>query len=125
MLNRPVKIPGTDHPIAIDPVDGFVSIRIDGKEIARSESVLTLSEKGYAIVYYFPRDDVAMDRLKPGAKQTYCPYKGDATHFNINVDADVLENAAWSYEDPFDAMRRIAGHIAFYQDLPDIEIRGG
>jgi uncharacterized protein (DUF427 family) len=125
MQSRPVKIPGADHPITIDPVDGPVSVRIGGEEIARSESALSLSEKGYSIVYYFPRDDVAIDRLKRGAKQTYCPYKGDATHFDIDIDADVFENAAWSYEDPFYAMRRIEGHIAFYQDLPDIEIRIG
>jgi uncharacterized protein (DUF427 family) len=31
--------------------------------------------------------------------QTYCPYKGTATYWNVSVDGAVLPNVAWSYEE--------------------------
>jgi len=37
--------------------------------------------------------------LTQSALQTYCPYKGTATYWNVEVDGVVLPDIAWSYED--------------------------
>jgi hypothetical protein len=42
--------------------------------------------------------------------QVHCPLKGDATYWTILG----VEDAAWSYESPFEAVAPIAGHLAFY-----------
>jgi len=52
---------------------------------------------------------------------THCPYKGDATYFSIVAGGQGLENAVWTYENPFPAMADIAGHLAFYPDKVTIE----
>jgi len=52
---------------------------------------------------------------------TYCPYKGDASYFSIASGGKVLDNAIWTYETPYDAVKEIAGHLAFYPDKVTIE----
>ena len=121
MQARPVRIPGPDHSIAIEPAKGIVSVTVDKVEVARSDRALALSEAGYSVVYYVPRGDVAMKAFSPGSKETYCPYKGDATHYDIDSGDGRSENAAWSYEAPFDAVSEIEGHVAFYASKAEIE----
>ena len=33
----------------------------------------------------------------------------------------MLDNAIWTYETPYDAVKEIAGHLAFYPDKVTIE----
>jgi uncharacterized protein (DUF427 family) len=42
------------------------------------------------------------------------PYQGDASYYSIASDGNRSENAAWSYEEPYDAMEPIKDHLAFY-----------
>ena len=50
-------------------------------------------------LYVEPRF-VRMDLLRPSATETYCPYKGTATYWTARIGDVVLEDVAWSYEDP-------------------------
>jgi uncharacterized protein (DUF427 family) len=115
-----MKVPGPDHPITIDPYPRRVRVDFEGHRIADSGDVLILREAGYRPVYYFPRDDVAMDYLTRTSHRTHCPYKGDASYFTLNMDGHIEENAVWSYERPFDTMSPIAGRLAFYPDKVEI-----
>ena len=117
-----MKHPGPDHPISIAPADGVVIVSVNGIELARSEMALALSEASYQTVYYIPREDIEMSCLIQGDRRTHCPYKGDATHFDVATGDERLENAAWSYETPFETMAAIAGHVAFYRDRVDISV---
>ncbi len=48
-------------------------------------------------------------------KVTWCPYKGEAAHYHFTLpNGRVLENAAWSYEDPLPAVAAIKDRLAFY-----------
>ncbi len=122
MQARPVRIPGPEHSIAIEPAKGIVSVTVDKVEVARSNRALALFEAGYPVVYYVPRGDVEMTALSLGSKETYCPYKGEATHYDIDIGGDRSENAAWSYEAPFDAVSEIEGHVAFYAAKAEIDL---
>ncbi|WP_395015941.1 DUF427 domain-containing protein [Dongia sp.] len=118
------KIPGPDHPIAIQPTLDRVAVSFSGKTVADSANALTLREAKYAPVQYIPKRDVRMELLTPTAHKTYCPYKGDASYFSIKVGDRTVENAVWCYETPYDAVAEIAGHLAFYPDRVDsIEIK--
>ena len=50
---------------------------------------------------------------------THCPYKGDASYYTIKVGDRAAENAIWSYETPFPAMKEIEGCLAFYPNRVD------
>jgi uncharacterized protein (DUF427 family) len=81
--------------------------------LASSERCLLVDEQDHGLVVYFPRDDVHLDRLEPSTAVTHCPFKGDATHWQLPGGARPV---AWSYEDPYDEVARIRGWVAFYQD---------
>ncbi len=102
-----------DH-IKIRPADGVWSIRAGGAVLGESTTALELTEGSYTPVIYIPRDDIAMAFLDATDKRTTCPHKGEATHYSIVTKSTVLENAAWSYEDPKEGMEAIKGHLAFY-----------
>lgn len=69
------------------------------------------------LVFYIPRQDVALEQLSPSMTRTHCPYKGEASYFSVRDGA--TKDVAWSYEDPFDHMLIIKGHLAFYPDRVD------
>jgi uncharacterized protein (DUF427 family) len=62
-----------------------------------------------------------MTLLTASARTTHCPYKGDASYFSILAGGKTLENAVWSYQEPFPAMAEIKGYLAFYPDKVTIE----
>jgi uncharacterized protein (DUF427 family) len=110
------KQPGPDHPISIEPAGEKVVVRIGDTILAESDNALILREASLPPVVYIPREGVAMDELSPSATRTHCPYKGDASYFSARHGA---KDVAWSYEDPFDHMQAIRGHLAFYPDRVD------
>ena len=116
-----MKIPGPDHPITIAPNPRRVRITAGGKIVAETARALVLREAAYPAVQYVPRADADMTLLSATDRQTHCPYKGDASYFTIHADGAALDNAVWSYEAPYDAVKEIAGHLAFYPDRVKIE----
>jgi uncharacterized protein (DUF427 family) len=115
------KIPGPDHPITISRSPKRVLVRLGGDVIADTGEALDLKESTYPLVHYVPRSAVQMDRLIKTDRSTHCPYKGDASYFSIVAkDGTCIENAVWSYETPFPAMKEIAGHLAFYPNRVEI-----
>jgi uncharacterized protein (DUF427 family) len=110
------KLPGPDHPIAIEPNPKRVQVRFAGRVIADSRQALVLREASYPPVQYVPRGDVDMAALERSRHATTCPYKGEASYFTLNHAGTRAENAVWSYEHPHPAVAAIAGHLAFYPD---------
>lgn len=117
-----MKIPGPDHPITIEPYRGRVCVRSGPDEVARTERALALREASYPTVFYIPRDDIRIETLKRSDTVTHCPYKGDAAHYSLAMDGRDVENAAWSYEEPYDAVSEIGSHLAFYAGKVEISV---
>jgi len=119
MTAKPIKIPGADHPITIEPNKSRVLVSIAGRVIADTRKALTLREASYPAVQYVPRKDVDMSQLKRTDHATYCPYKGDCAYYSIPIGGERSTNAVWSYEAPFAAVAEIKDHLAFYPDRVD------
>ena len=116
-----MKLPGPDHPIAITVNPKRVRVTAGGVVIAETTQALILKEASYPAVQYVPRADAKMDLLQKTERVTHCPYKGDANYFSIVSGGKTLENAIWTYEQPYPAMAEISGHLAFYPDKVKIE----
>lgn len=99
--------------IELEAHDGHVRILADHTLIAETDRGLALHEKGCPPRLYIPREDVAMGKLTPSERVTHCPWKGDTTYYHLEADGNRLENAAWSYEAPYTALRDIGGYLAF------------
>jgi uncharacterized protein (DUF427 family) len=119
MTDKPMRIPGPDHPISIEANLSRVVVTVGGQVIADSRAALTLREASYPPVLYFPREDVDMAALTRSGHTTYCPYKGEASYFSIPAGGDRSLNAVWTYETPFEAMAQIKKYVAFYPDRVD------
>jgi uncharacterized protein (DUF427 family) len=116
IMNRETKIPGTDHPITIEPSGVHVVVRSGEHVVADTMKTLILREAGYPPVYYVSLTDVDQTLLRPSQATSYCPYKGDASYFSV-ADPDVdIQDAVWTYAEPYPAVAEIAGHVAFYPD---------
>jgi uncharacterized protein (DUF427 family) len=116
---KPVKVPGPDHPITIEPHSRRVVVRAAGQVIADTREALVLREANYPPVLYIPRKDADMARLQRTEHATYCPYKGDCSYYSIPQGGPRAVNAVWTYEAPHPAVARIANHLAFYPDRVD------
>ncbi|MBM9503313.1 DUF427 domain-containing protein [Actinacidiphila acididurans] len=113
-MTRPVKTPGPDHPITVQPTAARVVVKAGGKVIADSTRALTLQESDYPAVQYIPLEDVAPEALRPTDSETYCPYKGEASYYSLVTADGEVTDAVWTYVKPYDAVSEIAGHVAFY-----------
>ncbi len=109
-----------DH-IKIRPATGTWVVRAAGAVIGESKNALELTEGDYPPVIYFPRGDLAMAFLDQTDMSSKCPYKGEANYFTIVAKSGPIANAAWSYEDPIEAVAEIKGHIAFHNAKVAVE----
>ena len=75
-----------------------------------------MKETRHEPVVYFPRQDVRFGLMEPTSHHTFCPFKGEASYWTLRVGERAEENAAWSYEDPFDEVAGLSGYVAFYAD---------
>jgi uncharacterized protein (DUF427 family) len=116
---KPIRIPGPDHPIAIERNPARVVVRVAGRVVAETRAALTLREAAYPAVQYIPRQDVDMTLLDRTAHTSYCPYKGDCSYFSIPLGGARSTNAVWSYETPYPAVMAIKDHLAFYPSRVD------
>lgn len=103
------------HTLSTESADQRFTISAARQEIITSSAPLILREASYPPVHYYPRTDVDMSLLHRTDKTTWCPFKGRASYFSIGDDP-ALENAVWSYEDPFLKIAAIKDHLAFYED---------
>lgn len=67
--------------------------------------------------HYFPEDSINKEFFKPSGKHTTCPWKGEASYYNIDVNGKINEGAAWYYSDPKEAAHEIKDHVAFWKGV--------
>lgn len=123
-MDRPVRIPGPDHPITIAPNPRRVVVSAAGRTVAETRRALVLREANYPPVQYIPREDADMMLLHRSDHRTYCPYKGECAYFDIPSLGERGRNAVWTYESPYDAVAPIRGHLAFYAGRVEMEETG-
>ena len=108
-----------DHKVAVKPLEGEVKVVALGQPIATSSNTLLVEEGRYAPVIYVPRSDVRFEFLRENDLTTYCPFKGDARYWNIQVGDDHIGGAVWGYDTPYDEVAELADYVAFYKDRID------
>lgn len=66
---------------------------------------------------YFPPESLHREFFKPSETTTYCPWKGDASYYHVEVGGEVNEDAAWYYPTTKQAARSIEGYVAFWKGV--------
>ena len=116
-----MKLAGPDHPITVTPLKDHVVVKFDGTVIADTHGALELREASYPPVLYIPRSDTKMVHYARIDHSTHCPYKGDASYFDLSTSEKRVPNAVWSYENPYPAMAQIKDYVAYYPQNVTIE----
>ena len=107
------------HRIATQPAGVRVQVKFEGEVIADTQDAIRLDEGSYAPVYYIPRKDVKMERFSRTTHSTYCPFKGHASYYSLVSAGRTVENAVWTYEQPYDEVAVIKERLAFYPNKVD------
>ena len=66
---------------------------------------------------YFPPEALKKEFLKPSQTKTDCPWKGTARYYNIKVENETNNDAAWYYPEPKEAATQIKDHVAFWRGV--------
>jgi len=66
---------------------------------------------------YFPSKSVRKEHLRASSTHTTCPWKGEASYYDIIVDGKVNKDAAWYYPEPKPAAKDIKGYVAFWKGV--------
>jgi uncharacterized protein (DUF427 family) len=84
------------------------------KDKVIAESSATVLVEGN---HYFPPQDVKQEYLVETDHRTQCPWKGEAHYYNLVVEGETNENAAWSYPQPKEKAVHITNHVAFWKGV--------
>lgn len=101
------------HRVDVRRSSRRVRVSVHGQMVAASASPLLLSEAGLPNRWYLPRGDVDLGRLTSSTTTTICPYKGEASYWHVTTADGQVDDAAFVYHTPFDAVAAIAGMPCF------------
>ena len=67
--------------------------------------------------HYFPANSVTREHFRESETHTTCPWKGEASYYDVVVGGEVNRDAAWYYPSPKDAAKEIEGRVAFWRGV--------
>ena len=108
------------HRIDIRQTSRHLVVRYRDRVVADSKRPLVLYESGFAPRWYVPRADIDESALTFVEHQTFCPYKGLCSYYDIG-DARF---AGWSYREAYPEVGRISGLISFEPDVVSVFLDG-
>ena len=108
------------HRIDIRQTSRNLVVHHHDRVVADSKRPLALYESGFAPRWYVPRADIDESALTFVEHETFCPYKGVCSYYNIG-DARL---GAWSYREPFSEVDRISGLVSFEPDIVSVQLDG-
>ena len=67
--------------------------------------------------HYFPPGAIKREYFRESATHTTCPWKGEASYYDVVVDGEVNRDAAWYYPEAKEAAKNIEGRVAFWRGV--------
>jgi uncharacterized protein (DUF427 family) len=108
------------HRIDIRQSSRNLVVRHNDRIVANTKRPLVLYESGFAPRWYVARVDVDESTLTPAQHQTFCPYKGLCSYYDI-ADAHL---AVWSYPEAYAEVGRISNFLSFEPDIVSVQLDG-
>ncbi|MFC3612194.1 DUF427 domain-containing protein [Lutimaribacter marinistellae] len=104
------QIPG--YGIQIERLKERVAFWRGDVLLAETNRAVAMYETRQQPVIYIPKSDMRVELSPPTELQTFCPFRGTATYFDLILPDERVPQAAWSYEEALAESRDIRGHIA-------------
>ena len=83
-----------------------------GTTIAESDDTVVVEGN-----HYFPPDSIRREFFQESDRHTPCPWKGEASYYDIAVGGATNEGSAWYYPNPKEAAANIKGRVAFWKGV--------
>ena len=84
----------------------------NGEVIAESNDTIEVEKN-----QYFPPDSIYKSYFTKTETTSYCPWKGEAHYYNVKVNGEVNEDAAWYYPSPKKEAEEIKDYVAFWRGV--------
>jgi uncharacterized protein (DUF427 family) len=84
----------------------------NGSVLAESDDTVVVEGN-----HYFPPSAVNREHFAASDEHTVCPWKGEASYYDVVVDGKTNPAAAWYYPDPKPAAEEIRDHVAFWHGV--------
>ena len=110
------------HRVDVRASSRRVRVRAGGAVIADTMQPKVLSETGLPNRFYIPAEDVRQECVERSAKRTVCPYKGAASYRTIRIGGELIEDAAWVYEEPLENALKVRGHLSFMAEGVEVDL---
>lgn len=83
------------------------------------DRVLADSDKTIVVEgnHYFPPESMNREYFRESSTHTGCPWKGEASYYDVVVDGEINKDAAWYYPETEEAAKQIKGYVAFWRGV--------
>ncbi len=84
-----------------------------------NDAVLAKSDQTIVVEgnHYFPANSINKEYFRKSSTHTTCPWKGEASYYDIVVNDRVNKDAAWYYPMTTEAAKQIEGYVAFWKGV--------
>ena len=84
------------------------------KDAVLAESADTVVVEGN---HYFPAESLNRQHFRESNTHSVCPWKGEASYYDVVVDGEINKDAAWYYPEPKEAAKEIKDRVAFWKGV--------
>jgi len=112
--------PNPYHRVDCRPTNRRLRVDVAGTTLVDTADTTIVFETALAPVLYVDPSHVRTDLLRRSDTSSYCNYKGYATYWSAVVDGSVVDDVAWSYDDPMPETSPIKGFFSFDAARADV-----
>ena len=112
--------PNPYHRVDCRPTRRHLRVSVAGATLVDTHDTVILFETALEPRLYVDPSHVRTDLLRRSETSSYCNYKGFATYWTAVVEGHVIDNVAWSYEEPPPESLPIKGFLSFDTTRADV-----
>jgi uncharacterized protein (DUF427 family) len=112
--------PNPYHRVDCRPTRRRLRVSVAGTVLADTVDTTIVFETSLEPCLYVSPDHVRTDALRRTSTSSWCNYKGEATWWAAVIGDVVVDDVAWSYEDPLPESTQIRGFLSFDAARADV-----
>jgi uncharacterized protein (DUF427 family) len=112
--------PNPYHRVDCRPTNRGLRVCISGTTLADTVDTVIVFETALEPRLYVHPSVVRTDLMRPTDTTTYCNYKGYATYWSAVIADTVVDDVAWTYDDPPPECLPIKGYFSFDAARADV-----
>ena len=112
--------PNPYHRIDCRPTKRRLRVSVNGTTLVDTDDTVILFETALEPRLYVDPAHVRTDLLRRSETSSYCNYKGFATYWAAVVGDQIIDDVAWSYQDPPPESLPVKGFLSFEASRVDV-----